>query len=74
MTEAELIFTSLAELSTSHIAAKDLAIGFNKNAISAKKGGGVAGRAKKDFEKLTGERVVSKTNFLNTNNKKRLIS
>jgi hypothetical protein len=74
MTEAELIFTSLAELSTRHIATKDLAVGFDKNAISAKKGGGVAGRAKKDFEALTGEKVISKTNFLAVNNKKRLIN
>ena len=73
MTEAELIFTSLAELSTRHIAEKDLATGFNENAVSAKKGGGVAGRARKDFEKLTGDKVVSKRNFLAAGENKKLI-
>jgi len=70
MTEAELIFTSLAELSTRHIAEKDLAIGFEENAVSAKKGGGVAGRAKQDFEKLSGQKVISRNNFINPRNKK----
>jgi len=64
MTDAELIFTSLAELSTRKVAEKDKAMGYRKNAVAAKKGGGLAGRAKKDFEKLTGSKVVSKENFL----------
>lgn len=64
MTEAELLFTSLAELSTRQIAEKDLAIGFKDNAVSAKKGGSVASRAKQDLERLTGNKVVSKNNFL----------
>jgi hypothetical protein len=70
MTEAELIFTSLAELSTRHIAEKDLAIGFKKNTVSAKKGGGVAGRARQDFEKLSGQKVISSNNFISPQNKK----
>ncbi len=53
MTEAELLFTSLAELSTRNVAEKDLATGLDENAVAAKTGGGVAGRARKDFEKLT---------------------
>ncbi|MEI6835735.1 MAG: hypothetical protein WCK59_02790 [Candidatus Falkowbacteria bacterium] len=73
MTEAELPFTSLAELSTRQIAEKDTAIGFRNNAISAKKGGGVASRAKKDFEKLTGNKVVSKNNFLAPRKRTKLI-
>jgi hypothetical protein len=64
MTDAELLFTSLAELSTRQIAEKDIAIGLKENAVSAKKGGGVASRAKQDFEKLTGSKVVSKNNFI----------
>jgi hypothetical protein len=70
MTDAELIFTSLAELSTRHIAEKDQATGFDENAVSAKKGGGVAGRARKDFERLAGKKVVSASNFLSAPKKK----
>ncbi|MEK7644675.1 MAG: BRO family protein [Patescibacteria group bacterium] len=64
MTEAELIFTSLAELTTRNVAEKDLAIGLDKNSISAIKGGRYAGKARSGFEKLTGKKVVSDNNFL----------
>ena len=63
-TDAELVFTALAELSTTNVAKKDQAKGSDKNAVSAKKGGGVAKRAKKDYELQTGQEVVSKDNFL----------
>ncbi|TRZ78344.1 hypothetical protein D4R87_00940 [bacterium] len=69
MTEAELIFTALAELSTAHVAKKDRAKGYNENAVSAKKGGGVAKRAKKDFELQTGQKVISENNFLSEKKK-----
>ncbi len=73
MTDAELIFTALAELSTTEVAKKDKAKGFWKNAISAKKGGGVAKKARENFEKVTGKKVVSEDNFLSpTQVKKRL--
>jgi len=73
MTEAELIFTSLAELSTRHVAEKDKAEKYAQNAKAAVKGGRYAGKAKKDFEKLTGNKVVSKENFLlPEKNKKKL--
>ncbi|MFC1613227.1 Bro-N domain-containing protein [Patescibacteria group bacterium] len=64
MTEAELLFTALAELSTTHIAKKDKAKKYNKNAVSAKKGGGVAKRARKDYELQTGQKVINENNFL----------
>ena len=64
MTDAELLFTALAELSTTNVAKKDQAKGYDKNAVSAKKGGGIAKRAKKDYELQTGQKVVSKNNFL----------
>ena len=64
MTDAELLFTALAELSTTNVAKKDLSKGYGENAVSAKKGGGVAKRAKKDYELQTGQKVVSKDNFL----------
>lgn len=64
MTEAELLFTALAELTTTNIAQKDQSKGYDENAISAQKGGGVAKRAKKDFELQTGEKIISDDNFL----------
>ena len=69
MTDAELIFTSLAELSTRKVAEKEKALAYKQNVVAAKKGGGYAGKAKKDFEKLTGSRVVSQKNFLSANKK-----
>ena len=41
MSDAELIFTALAELSTRQIAAKDDATGMNENKVAAKTGGGM---------------------------------
>jgi len=64
MSEAELIFTSLAELSTRRVAEKDLATGYHENALAGHKGGQLAGKARKDFEKLTGNKVVTEENFL----------
>lgn len=63
MTDAELLFTSLAELTTRNVAEKDLASGLNENAVSAIKGGRYARKAKNDFEKLTGKKVVTGDNF-----------
>lgn len=64
MSDAELVFTTLAELTTREIAEKDKANGFKENAVSSRKGGAVAGRARKDFELQTGQKVISADNFL----------
>ena len=64
MTEAELIFTALAELSTTHIAKSDNAKGFDPNSQSARKGGRIAGNARMALEAQTGKKVVSAENFL----------
>jgi len=64
MSDEELLFTALAELSTRGVAEKNSAVGFDKNAVAAKVGGQVSKRAKNDFEKLTGKKVVSEKNFL----------
>lgn len=67
MSEAELIFTALAELSTRQIAENDQAIGFAKNKQSARKGGTIARNARKELEQTTEKKIVDKTNFLNPN-------
>ncbi|HMN06364.1 MAG TPA: BRO family protein [Flavobacteriales bacterium] len=64
MTEAELIFTALAELSTRQIAESEQATGMPKNKVAAKKGGGIAKKARLDLEQKTGKPVVSGSNFL----------
>jgi DNA-damage-inducible protein D len=64
MSEAELIFTALAELSTRQIAETEEAKGLQENAKAGKEGGRVAKRAKDDLEKRTGQKVVTWANFL----------
>jgi len=64
MSEAELIFTALAELSTRQIAETDEAKGLRENAKASKKGGAVAKNARKELESKTGKNVVTGENFL----------
>ncbi|MBL8122702.1 MAG: Bro-N domain-containing protein [Pyrinomonadaceae bacterium] len=64
MSEAELIFTALAELTTRQIAERDGAEGMPQNTEAGRKGGRVAKRARTDFETETGKKVVSGENFL----------
>lgn len=64
MSEAELIFTALAELSTRQIAENEEAIGLQENAKASKKGGAVAKNARIELEQKTGKSVVTGENFL----------
>lgn len=64
MTEAELIFTALAELSTRQIAETDQAIGLIENAKASKKGGSIAKNARFALEEKTGKSVVTGESFL----------
>ena len=64
MSEAELIFTALAELSTRQIAETDKAKGLQQNAVASKKGGAVAKNARKELEAKTGKSVITGENFL----------
>ena len=72
MSEAELIFTALAELSTRQTAERENATGLEENKIAAKTGGKVAKEARKIYEKQTGQKVVSGTNFLPENKMKKI--
>ena len=58
MSEAELIFTSLAELSTKQIAESDKAEGYGENKVAAKKGGKISGDARLNLEKQTGRKIL----------------
>lgn len=64
MSEAELIFTALAELSTRQIAETVVATGMPENADAGRKGGGIAKRARLELEQKTGRSVVTGENFL----------
>jgi DNA-damage-inducible protein D len=64
MSEAELIFTALAELSTRQIAETEEAKGVFENAKAGKKGGAVAKNARNELESKTGKSVVTGENYL----------
>jgi hypothetical protein len=64
MSEAELIFTALAELSTRQIAESVDATGMTENKEAGKKGGRIAKGARMALEQKTGKNVVTGENFL----------
>ena len=69
MTEAELIFTSLAELSTRQIAETMETKWLNPNKVPAKKWWQVAKNARKELEEQTWKSVVTWENFLKSGEK-----
>ena len=70
MGELEIILTMLGEATTTKISQTKNSKGFEKLKVDAKKGGKIAGSARKKIEKETGVKVLTKQNFLE--NKKRL--
>jgi hypothetical protein len=64
MSEEELLFTALAELSTRKIAETMQTIGLEENKIPAIKGGKIAKNARLELEQKTNQKVVSDRNFL----------
>ena len=64
LSEAELIFTALAELSTRQIAETEQAHGLPSNIKASKSGGALAKSARLSLEKKTGQKVITGENFL----------
>jgi DNA-damage-inducible protein D len=64
MSEAELIFTALAELSTRQIAETLESKGLEENKIPAKEGGKISKQARTSLEKKTGKKVITGNNHL----------
>ncbi len=64
MSEAELIFTALAELSTRQIAETTEAKGLEENISPARRGGKIAKDARLALEEKTGKGVVTRENYL----------
>jgi len=73
MSEAELIFTALAELSTRQVAENMNAKGMVENKKAARRGGNVARVAKEKFEEETGQSVVTDENYLPKKKEKKKI-
>jgi hypothetical protein len=72
MSEAELIFTALAELSTRQIAETNDATGMEENKVAATSGGRIAKRARLELEARTGRKVVTGENYLPPRSAKKL--
>lgn len=70
MTDLELIFTMLGEASTTAITKEENAQGFEACEVSAKKGGNIAKRARKDLEKNLGKSIITEKNYLPEEKKK----
>ncbi|MFA5857839.1 MAG: Bro-N domain-containing protein [Elusimicrobiota bacterium] len=64
MSEAELIFTALAELSTRKIAESVNATGMPENKEVCKSGGKIAKKARLELEGKTGKSVITSDNYL----------
>jgi DNA-damage-inducible protein D len=64
MDDLELIFTMLGEASTTKIAKVKNAQGFDENKVAARKGGKIAGDARKNLELEAAETVLKPDNYL----------
>lgn len=72
MTDLELIITMLGEATTTKITQDRDSRGMPKLQKDAKDGGAVAGRTRKDIERQTGIKVISKENLLYGQSKKQI--
>jgi hypothetical protein len=72
MTDLELIFSMLGEAATTQITKVEHPGGFEENTKTARRGGNVAGIARKKLEQETGKKVVSGVNYLQKPQNKKL--
>ena len=72
MTDLELIFSMLGEAATTEITRTWDAQGLGESKLAAQEGGQVAGKARNDLERRTGQKVVSGTNYLSSAQTKKL--
>jgi len=73
MNDLELIFSMLGEASTTEITKNRNVRDFPEAKKAAKNGGDVAGKARKDLEQKSGRKVVSKQNYLEEPENKKLL-
>lgn len=74
MTDLELIFTMLGERVTTEISHTEKPETFNENKKVARRGGNVAGNARKETEKEVGQSVVSRKNFLSIDKGRKVLN
>jgi DNA-damage-inducible protein D len=74
MNDLELIFSMLGEASTTAIVKTQNPKGFIQNQKAAIQGGAVAGKARRDLETKTGQKVVSSENYLPNTQKRKQIT
>jgi hypothetical protein len=74
MTDLELIFSMLGEAATMEIARKQDAQGFVENRTASRKGGRIAGEAREKLEQETGEKVVTRGNYLTEPEKRKRLA
>ena len=67
MTDLELIFTMLGERVTTEISQNEKPETFEENENVARRGGKVAGNARKETEKELGHTIISSENYLDIN-------
>jgi DNA-damage-inducible protein D len=72
MTDLELIFSMLGEASTTQITRVEHPDGFIENKIVARRGGNVAGLARKKLEQETNRKVITSENYLKKQQFKKL--
>jgi DNA-damage-inducible protein D len=64
MDDLELLFSQLGEAATTEITKTEHPRGFEKNRHVSKRGGKIAGDARKKLEKETGRKIVTRKNYL----------
>lgn len=67
MSTAEIVFNMLAEVSTTNISKKEKPSTFSENKNVAKRGGSIAGIARKALEAETGESIITSKNAMELN-------
>ena len=72
MTNLELVLNMLAETTTTEISKVKKPQTFSENRRIARQGGGIAGSARKNIEKVTGQSVIFKDNYLVNKKRKEL--
>ena len=69
MTNLELVLNMLAETATTEIARQNDARGFVPNRKAARQGGTIAGNTRREIEDKTGQKVLSRQNYLQLDQK-----
>ena len=74
MTDLELIFSMLSEASTKEITVNKDVQGFVESKQAAQEGGAVAGNARKELERKSGKKVLTRENYLKETQSKKLLN